>query len=1453
MGGSSKKVTVGYKYYVGMHMALCHGPIDKLIRVRVGGKTAWQGAMAHGTISINKPDLFGGEKREGGISGLIDIASGKPDQGQNSYLSSKLGSSLLPAFRGVCCAILRQVYIGLNPYPKDWGWFVQRIQTRQNGIPQWYLGKAVIGSRFEEAIYPATTSFENQFKYGIPDTSTPEAIAEISVPTGGWDSEDPAPFGWAAPRGGLSPVYPIETPWVNGDWSLWLRKVISASGQSNIVISGYVENAALFYLNGVLVGTVNANNSQSAMASGIPYTVTIPPQYQYAGENELCILCLNEESDPATYNPDLDNTYFYGVIQSQTIPSGYADMNPAHIIRECLTDTTWGMGYPESDIDDASFMAAADTLFSEGMGISILWSQQSSLEDFIEEIIRHIDAALYVNRSTGKFVLKLIRGGYNESSLLVLDASNISRVEGYTKQTLAELVNEITVSYDSNESGQVETITLQNLAMIQQQGAIIPANIEYPGFSNEAIALKVTARDLKAMSAPLVSATIYANRDAAGLNIGDVFVWNWAETDEEGAGVATSYVMRVTEIAFGDGVDNVVRIQCVQDVFALPDTTYVEAEPTEWEDPSAAPLPATPRLVAETPYYEVVRQLGEVAAETKLTSLPELGYLMVAAGRAAAEINAEVQVDSGAGYADGGPLDFCPVAKLDGAIGYLDTTANLKDMVDFDEFVAGSLAQIDDEIVVIESVTDGAATIRRGCLDTIPAPHVDGSAVIVWDGYEASDGVEYIASDDLDVKLLTATGERALALADAPVDSVTMGQRALRPYPPANVKINDEYYPLTVPSDPNIALSWSHRDRVQQTGGTVLGWTDASVGPEAGTTYSLRLLRADTMAELISATGISDAIATIQNYYTGNVRLELWSMRGGLESLQRWYHVFAHAPFAAVDDAGVCWKSGTVSGNVLENDAAGLDTVSKVAGSASNVGMAVAGSNGGLFTISSNGDWVFNPNGEFSALAGTQTATTSIGYHATNGTNEAPATLTVTVTAQNYDSLWDVVVLCINASGADGSTTITDAKGATITRYGDTQIDTALGYPAVQFDGTGDYLTLPNVTANRLEQGVFTFDEWIYFDGTSKRMGLVGTRPPSAAAGCVIQVQANNTIRIFMTGGGLLASTGTISAGLHHVEVSIDLHRTCRIFIDGVLAGSGTVGQGTVSSSPLQIGRERDGVNSEFLHARVPAMRITRGWRVRHTASFTPPTYPFGELQETRYSASFEDISDILFWLDASDPQALDMSASNWVVRDKTGAGRDLAQDGSSYRPTLQPGAINGKSALYFGGDDYIYCPLSAIPGITVNSPLAVFAVFKGDGATGYVDFAMATRVSLYVDNAIAGWLIDADTKTRFAHTGRGELLKTSALTRGDVCICAWEIGANAATPALYVDSAAVTPTTNTISAGIAEDSRGFLVIGRQSTSFMKGLLGELVVMSRIPTSAERLTIINRLINNWRS
>ena len=137
MGGSSKsgsKQTVGYKYYIGVHMALCHGPIDSIEKIEVaerqihprGGNNT--GSVVDGSqrITINQGNIFGGEAKEGGISGSLDILYGDHTE-RNDYLQDRLGADV-PAFKGVCSAVLRRMYIAANnPYIKKWAFWVKRI------------------------------------------------------------------------------------------------------------------------------------------------------------------------------------------------------------------------------------------------------------------------------------------------------------------------------------------------------------------------------------------------------------------------------------------------------------------------------------------------------------------------------------------------------------------------------------------------------------------------------------------------------------------------------------------------------------------------------------------------------------------------------------------------------------------------------------------------------------------------------------------------------------------------------------------------------------------------------------------------------------------------------------------------------------------------------------------------------------------------------------------------------------------------------------------------------------------------------------------------------------------------------------------------------------------------------------------------------------------------------
>lgn len=869
MGGSSKKVTVGYKYYLGMHMVLCHGPIDRIKWIKVDDRIAWQGNNTGGRINVSAENLFGGESREGGISGAVDIAMGRPTQGRNDYLQARLGSSI-PAFRGVVGAILRQCYLGLNPYLKKWAMRGQRIHVRQDGLPQWYDAKAEIGGDLV-----GITGYW-QYQYAA------NALPVPAIPSGGWSGPSRAPFGRKGPSSSWVPPYPINTSWPH-DTGLWLKTTVECDGLQPVHLYGQVENAAFVYWDGQLVGSVNPTNVD--VTTPIYIDVTIPVSSAAKGTHTIHIFALDD------FEPygDSDNTYVYCEVDQ------HADMNPAHIIRECLTDPDWGMGYQESDIDDASFITAADTLFDEQMGISLLWDRQIPIEDFVNEIVKHISAALYVDRTTGKFVLKLIRDDYDVEDLLVLDEQDIEKVEGATRPTFGELVNSVTVNYWQASTGKTASVTVQDSALIQMQGAVINTTLQYPGFTNSNIASRVALRGLRTFSTPLLSCTVYASRKAAQLNIGDAFVMNWPDLD------INNVVVRVSGMALGDGKSNKVKLTVMEDVFATPAVAVVTPSDDVWEDPNQAAEPSPYRLAFETPYYEVVQAIGQTDADTKLATNPELGYVAVAAVRPGNAINATLSINSGAGYEDSAVVDFCPTAILVGNVGPMSTSWVITSGVDLDLVEVGTHAQIDGELVRIDAIdtSTGALTVGRGVLDTAPRAHADGARIFFWDVYSGSDQVEYVDGETIYLKVLPTTGLGSLPIAEAPEDSVTLDQRALRPYVPGRFRIDGLDYPVEIFTN-NPLVSWAHRDRVQQTAGTLIDHTAGDIGPEVGTTYTIQVYNESGVleAEHAGVTGTS-LLVDLSALPSEEATIMLWSERGGLRSWQAALATFTF-PFAAI-------------------------------------------------------------------------------------------------------------------------------------------------------------------------------------------------------------------------------------------------------------------------------------------------------------------------------------------------------------------------------------------------------------------------------------------------------------------------------------------------------------------------------------------------------------------------
>jgi hypothetical protein len=94
------KQIIGYKYHLGIQLDLGWGQVDEITRIILNDKEAWTGSVASGTITIDKPNLFGGENEaqgNGGFQAAVVVYPGNGSQSADSYVTAKSGAT--PAYR----------------------------------------------------------------------------------------------------------------------------------------------------------------------------------------------------------------------------------------------------------------------------------------------------------------------------------------------------------------------------------------------------------------------------------------------------------------------------------------------------------------------------------------------------------------------------------------------------------------------------------------------------------------------------------------------------------------------------------------------------------------------------------------------------------------------------------------------------------------------------------------------------------------------------------------------------------------------------------------------------------------------------------------------------------------------------------------------------------------------------------------------------------------------------------------------------------------------------------------------------------------------------------------------------------------------------------------------------------------------------------------------------------
>jgi len=566
------------------------------------------------------------------------------------------------------------------------------------------------------------------------------------------------------------------------------------------------------------------------------------------------------------------------------LAAGLKGMNPAHILYQCLTDPEWGMGYPTGAINTASWLAASQTFYDEGFGLCLQWTASEPIEQFVQRICDHVGAVLSVDRRTGEFLLSTIRSDYTVSALPLFNDDNIIELESFQRRTLPETVNQVTVIYRDQLTNKDVPVTFHDLANITGQGGVVAQTKQYPGIATFALASRAALRDLQTGAAMLAKVRFTTDRTAYALRPGSVIRWSWPKLG------IVDMPLRIGRIDYGSLTAGQITIDAVEDIFGLPATTYLEQQVPGWTPPSTSPVAPPQVLTIEAPYREVAR-LTDAANFALYTDAD-----CFVAGLAARPMNTVAlacDFQTRVGAADYETRERAPFAVYGTTAGALTRTATsctLATATELQLLQVGAAAMLGNEIVRIEAISGLTLTLARGCLDTVPQAHAAGAVLWGFQDLTGDDPTTYAAAEIVDGRYLTVATGGTLAEGSGPVSSVTTAQRFGRPYPPGDLQLNAARYPATISGA--LTVSWTHRDRVLQAD-TVIDTLAASIGPEAGVTYTLELYdQANVLRRTYTGltgtsqtwtTELADSGLAVLNT---SVRVRLWAVRAGLTSWQ---------------------------------------------------------------------------------------------------------------------------------------------------------------------------------------------------------------------------------------------------------------------------------------------------------------------------------------------------------------------------------------------------------------------------------------------------------------------------------------------------------------------------------------------------------------------------------------
>ena len=514
------------------------------------------------------------------------------------------------------------------------------------------------------------------------------------------------------------------------------------------------------------------------------------------------------------------------------------DINPMTALVDLLTSDWGGCGFSDIIIDDASLIAAAAILKSEGNGLSLAYQSALDPKSVIKLIQDQIDGFIFIHPETNLVTVSLIRPQYYDflsNDAFELDVSNVIR-PAWTKTGWVDAVNRVKGNFTNRSKNYMRMPAMAETIDIKSSGGRVrnQVTVNYPGVCTAELANELVQRDLNKLSRPAWFMELIATRSAADLVPGDIVKLTFEDLQLDGEyGIVTD--RRTQPIN-----ENLVNLRVQQFKTPTNNALWTPPENGSAQSFSTEPLPPLdpPTFVSDAPYFF---SGGFNTDKTQDIAFPFI--LPMAATKLQNLFNAYIDETFDGTFAKIITEQAYPsTALLNGAMTqFQDTTDGIIATVDIDgiDFAAlvasgdaagvravnGSIVLIGNELLMFEgfSMTTSTAAqltnVHRALFDTVPEAHADNARVFVFTKSGWAKNVKFTLPVAVDpefkfTSIRTSDHKESAALDynDWEPDS-----RWVNPLRPHNTKIDGSArssFPKALTKGASSTITWFSRNRL---------------------------------------------------------------------------------------------------------------------------------------------------------------------------------------------------------------------------------------------------------------------------------------------------------------------------------------------------------------------------------------------------------------------------------------------------------------------------------------------------------------------------------------------------------------------------------------------------------------------------------------------------------------